>query len=251
MLKLCLIGDPVGHSRSPAIQNALLQKNGVEGYYKTVTVTPETLADFMADARAGAWDGFNVTMPLKTAILPLLDRLDETARAMGAVNTVAVRNGKATGYNTDGCGFVRSLPFSPAGKKVLLLGNGGAAHAVGYALRQAGAEVTVCARHPVGEEHPWNELCKLSETCHLLVNATSLGMSGKDVFPDLTFLERLPQGAAVYDLVYHPLDTALLQRAAALGYTAIGGLALLEAQAEMAFRIFSDDRPNDISAKEQ
>lgn len=238
MLKLCLIGDPVGHSRSPAIQTALMRKYGVEGYYKTVTVVPETLAAFMTDARAGAWDGFNVTMPLKTAIIPLLDDLDETARAMGAVNTVVVREGKATGYNTDGPGFVRSLPFAPEGKRVLLLGNGGASHALRYALECAGAEVVVCARHPREGERPWDELCKLSAQCELLVNATSLGMAGQGQFSDWQFLNRLPGTALVYDLVYNPLETELLRRAAAKGHAVLGGLALLQTQAELAFELF-------------
>lgn len=240
MLKLCVIGDPVGHSRSPAIHEELLRRAGIPGSYEAVTVTRETLGDFLTAARAGAWDGFNVTMPLKTAILPFLDELDETARGIGAVNTVVVREGRTTGYNTDGPGFVQSLGFAPAGRQVLLLGNGGAARAVRYSLERAEARVTVCARHPHGDEEPWNELCKLTEACDLLVNATPLGMAGKDPFSDWTFLEKLPRRAIVYDLVYNPVETELLRRAAARGNAAIGGLALLQAQAELAFRLFTE-----------
>lgn len=240
MLKLCVIGDPVGHSRSPAIQGELMRKAGIVGSYEAVTVTRRTLADFVADARAGVWDGFNVTMPLKSAILPLLDELDETAKSMGAVNTVVVRKGKVTGYNTDGAGFIKSLPFVPMGKKVLLLGNGGASHALRYALEHAGAEVTVCARHPQNGEVPWGGLYQKILSCDLLVNATSLGMAGQESFSDWAFLEKLPPKAVVYDLVYNPLETELLQRAAAKGHTTIGGLALLQAQAELAFTLFTE-----------
>ena len=144
MFKLCVIGDPVAHSLSPAIHTALLAQRGLEGRYQAVTVRPEELASFVERARQGAYDGFNVTMPHKQTILPLLDAVEGDAAAMGAVNTVVVRQGRAVGYNTDGAGFVRSLPFGAGGKRVLVLGSGGAAAAVCRALVQAGAEVTVC-----------------------------------------------------------------------------------------------------------
>jgi len=240
MLKLCVIGDPVGHSKSPAIHRELLKTAHLEGTYEAVTVTPDTLEDFIAAARAGEWDGFNVTMPLKTAIIPLLDGLDITAQDMGAVNTVAVRRGVLTGYNTDGPGFVQTLPFDPVGKKALVLGNGGASHAVAVALRRAGARVTVCCRHPRGEEKPWDELRGLAAKCDLLVNATPLGMEGKGQFEDFTFLDALPEKALVYDLVYHPMETQFLRRAETMGHPVIGGYALLQAQAELSFRLFTE-----------
>ena len=127
MYRLCVIGDPVAHSRSPAIHTALLRQRGLEGVYTTVTVREGELEAFVAEARRGKWDGFNVTMPHKQAILPLLDAVEGDAAAMGAVNTVVVRQGRAVGYNTDGEGFVRSLPFTASGKRVLVLGSGGAA----------------------------------------------------------------------------------------------------------------------------
>ena len=124
MYRLCVIGDPVAHSRSPAIHTALLRQRGLEGIYTTVTVREGELEAFVAEARQGAWDGFNVTMPHKQAILPLLDAVEGDVAAMGAVNTVVVRQGRAVGYNTDGEGFVRSLPFTASGKRVLVLGSG-------------------------------------------------------------------------------------------------------------------------------
>ena len=111
MFKLCVIGDPVAHSLSPAIHTALLAQRGLEGCYQAVTVRPEELASFVERARQGAYDGFNVTMPHKQTILPLLDAVEGDAVAMGAVNTVVVRQGRAVGYNTDGAGVVCGLPL--------------------------------------------------------------------------------------------------------------------------------------------
>lgn len=242
MLELCVIGDPVAHSLSPAIHTALLAQRGLKGRYQAVTVRPEELAAFVERARQGAYDGFNVTMPHKQTILPLLDAVEGDAAAMGAVNTVVVRQGRAVGYNTDGAGFVHSLPFETGGKRVLVLGSGGAAAAVCRALVQAGADVTVCCRHPEKTAGwgvtacSWELLPSAAAQCSLLVNATPLGMTGRESFADFRFLERCR--GWVYDLVYEPRETALLAEARARGLPVIGGLALLYAQAELAFALF-------------
>ena len=242
MYRLCVIGDPVAHSRSPAIHTALLRQRGLEGIYTTVTVREGELEAFVAEARQGAWDGFNVTMPHKQAILPLLDAVEGDVAAMGAVNTVVVRQGRAVGYNTDGEGFVRSLPFTASGKRVLVLGSGGAASAVSRALRRSGAALTICCRHPEKtagwkmETRLWRELPLLAADCDLLVNATPLGMTGQEEFADFRFLENCH--GWVYDLVYQPRETALLAAARDRGLPVIGGLALLHAQAELAFELF-------------
>ena len=161
---------------------------------------------------------------------------------MGAVNTVVVRQGRAVGYNTDGEGFVRSLPFTASGKRVLVLGSGGAASAVSRALRRAGAAVTICCRHPEKtagwdvETRLWRELPALAGECDLLLNATPLGMTGQEQFADFGFLDNCR--GWVYDLVYQPRETALLAEARRRGLPVIGGLALLHAQAELAFELF-------------
>ncbi len=238
-MKLCGIGYPVKHSRSPAIHTELLRRASIEGTYETVEVTPPGLPDFLKRAKAGAYDGFNVTMPLKQCIVPLLDEVG-TDVLDGAVNTVVVRQGRTIGHNTDGTGFLRALPFSPAGKRCLILGAGGAARAVCAALVAAGAKVTVCSRRevslPGAATMAWTDMDAAGYD--LLINATPLGMTGQEEFSDLTFLEPLPPHAAVFDLVYEPQDTALLRRTRQLGLTAIGGLALLRAQAELAFQYF-------------
>ena len=237
MLKLCLIGDPVAHSLSPMLHTEMLEKAGIAGQYEAVTVKAGELAAFVQRAKAGAYDGFNVTMPHKESIIPLLDELAPSAREMGAVNTVVIRNGYAIGYNTDGDGLVRSLPELP--KKAVVLGNGGAAKAVSRALRQNGVEVAICARHPVGEQVPWCERENAVADCELLVNATCLGMTGKEQFADFGFLKCLPENAVVYDLVYEPRKTELLRQAEILCHPIIEGFTLLKSQAELAFTIFT------------
>ena len=237
MLKLCVIGDPVAHSLSPMLHREMLKKAGIAGSYKAVTVKPEELTGFVARAKAGAYDGFNVTMPHKESIIPLLDELAPSARTMGAVNTVVVRQGRAIGYNTDGDGLVRSLPELP--KKAVVLGNGGAAKAVSRALRQNGVETAICARHPKQGELPWRESEEAVRDCELLINATCLGMTGKEQFTDFNFLNDLPKKAAVYDLVYEPQETELLRQAKKLCHPVIGGYELLKSQAKLAFSIFT------------
>lgn len=150
-MRLCVIGDPVGHSLSPRIHRRFMERCGAAGSYEAVTVTAETLEDLVVQGCRGAWDGCNVTMPLKERILPLLDAVEPWTASCGAVNTVCFRNGRAVGYNTDGPGVVESLRlrgFAPAGQAALVLGAGGAAKAAALALAQAGCRVTVCARTP-------------------------------------------------------------------------------------------------------
>lgn len=244
MYRLCVIGDPVAHSQSPALHTALLRQRGLEGVYETVTVRPEELAGFVKRARAGDYDGFNVTMPHKQTILPLLDAVAEDAAAMGAVNTVVVRQGRATGYNTDGPGFVATLPEGAADKRVLVLGSGGAASAVSRTVVNAGGRVTVCCRHPEKTEgwgvtaRLWRELPQLAAECDVLVNATPLGMTGQETFDGFAFLDGCR--GLVYDLVYQPQETALLAAARQRGLPVIGGLALLHVQAELAFALFTE-----------
>lgn len=239
MMRLCVIGCPIGHSRSPAIHAKLLEKAGLRGTYEAVAVTPEELPAFVARAKAGEWDGFNVTIPHKKAILPLLDELSPTAQAIGGVNTMVIRHGTATGHNTDAPGFLATLPLSPAGKRALVLGNGGASAAVVYALQSAGAHVTVCCRHPRPGQLPWGELSTAARGCDLLVNATPLGMAAGPEWAGFDFLDALAPGALVYDLVYGETATPLVAEAKKRGLAACDGAALLQAQAELAFALFT------------
>ena len=260
MRQLCVIGDPVAHSLSPVIHRAMIQQTGTAYCYDVRTVRPEELADFVDRARAGGCAGCNVTMPLKEAIVPLLDEVDNGAATCGAVNTVCFREGRAIGYNTDGAGFLDSLAgngFDPQGQRVLLLGAGGAATAVCHALAQAGAaRIAVCDRsigraETLAARYPGravagglDELMRYAAESRLVVNATSQGMAGCAAFGDLSFLRAAPEDAVVYDLVYHPRRTALLEAASGLGLRTVGGIDLLIRQAVRAFAFFTGEEPD-------
>lgn len=262
MKQLFVIGDPVAHSLSPLLHQAMLDQTGAAYRYDVRTVRPEELPAFVRWAKDGGCAGFNVTMPHKEAILPLLDEVDATAASCGAVNTVCIREGRAIGHNTDGTGFLDSLAgqgFYPQGRTVLLLGAGGAAKAVGHALAAAGAgRIIVCARRleraaalaaqllgcGEGIVLAQDAIQQAAAACDLLVNATPLGMAGSPAFAGLDFLQAMPPHAVVYDLVYHPRRTALLEAAARQGLRTVGGIDLLIRQAVRAFTFFTGEAPD-------
>lgn len=258
--KLCIIGDPVTHSKSPLLQNAMCQALGLDYIYLCQPVKPEGLEAFLTAAKTLGYAGFNATMPFKELLIPYLDELDPVSKKLGAVNTVCIKNGKLYGYNTDCPGYVAALLaayFDPRDKSVLLLGAGGASKAVAVGLADAGAKtVTVANRTREkaetvaglipgrGAVTDWS-VAALSEAagrCDLLVNATSLGMAGQGEFDDLSFLESLPKGALVSDLIYHPAETLFLRRAKALGYQTLNGIPLLVHQAILALEKFTGQR---------
>lgn len=262
MKQLFVIGDPVAHSLSPLLHQTMIDQTGTAYRYDVRTVRPEELPAFVRWAKDGGCAGFNVTMPHKEAILPLLDEVDTTAASCGAVNTVCIREGRAIGHNTDGTGFLDSLAgqgFYPQGRTVLLLGAGGAAKAVGHALATAGAgRIIVCARRleraaALAAQHPGcgerivlaqDAIQQAAAACDLLVNATPLGMVGSPAFARLDFLQAMPPHAVVYDLVYHPRRTALLEAAARQGLRTVGGIDLLIRQAVRAFTFFTGETPD-------
>lgn len=261
MKQLFVIGDPVAHSLSPLLHQAMIDQTGAAYRYDVRTVRPEELPAFVRWAKDGGCAGFNVTMPHKEAILPLLDEVDTTAASCGAVNTVCIREGRAIGHNTDGTGFLDSLAgqgFYPQGRTVLL-GAGGAAKAVGHALAAAGAgRIIVCARRleraaALAAQLPGcgegivlaqDAIQQAVAACDLLVNATPLGMAGSPAFARLDFLQAMPPHAVVYDLVYHPRRTALLEAAARQGLRTVGGIDLLIRQAVRAFTFFTGETPD-------
>lgn len=256
-----VIGDPIGHSLSPGLHRAAFEAQGLDEAYTALRVPPAALAGFMACMRASPLKGCNITLPHKQAVLPLLDEVEETAALCGAVNTVAVQEGRLCGFNTDMEGLHLSLRRAGrgyAGQRVLLLGAGGAARGVALkgALEGAAAvhiaardiaKADALARHvsaatgrPVesGGFAP-DKLAEAAAGCSLLINATPLGMAGVDRdFEDFAFLEQLPPDALVCDLVYNPPQTALLRQAAALGHETLNGLGMLIYQALLAQEIF-------------
>ena len=261
-MKLQVIGDPVLHSKSPVIHGAMLARLGLDDIVYTARVVRRgELADYLGWARENGVIGFNATMPHKEDLVPLMDELDDAARDIGSVNTVCLRDGKLSGHSTDGPGFLAALEHelcvSPAGRTVTLLGAGGAARAVACALAQAGAArvyvcnrtveraAALCALDPSGRLIPnrfdTETLSRAAACSDLLVNCTNLGMEGcPGRFEDLSFLDALPRGAAVYDLIYHPGSTELLRRARRRGLAASNGLSMLVWQAVLALEYFLD-----------
>ena len=265
--KLCVIGDPVLHSKSPVIQNAMIGALGLDYIYLCQSVPRGEVGKWLSCAAYAGYAGFNATMPHKEELVPLMDELDPIARKCGAVNTVCIKNGKYYGYNTDGGGFLRALGdlgVDPRGKWILLLGAGGAAKAVAAALGEAGASVTIANRtaskaqelckmdpaHLTPAGFGTEELCKLCKEADILVNCTSLGMegTGRD-FDDLSFVDALPDGAAVCDAIYFPAETALLRRARERGHPAMNGMGMLLHQAILALEHFTGEKLDVEKAK--
>ena len=263
-----LIGWPVAHSRSPIIHNHWLAEHGIPGRYVLFAVPPEKLEPAVRGMAALGLRGCNVTTPHKQAIFPLLDRVDDLARKIGAVNTVVVeKDGTLTGFNNDGNGFIQSLrdanpKWSPASGPALVLGAGGAARAVVASLAAQGAtEIRVANRTigkareiadavgPVVKVVPWDERADALDGVALLANATSLGMGDKAAL-DMP-LDRLPKSALVGDLIYIPPETPLLAAARTRGNITVNGLGLLLNQARPAFKAWFGVMPEITPALKQ
>ena len=260
-LRFALLGWPVAHSLSPALHRAAHGVLGLEADYRLEPVAPAALARAVAALRAGDTAGFNVTLPHKEAILPLLDAVEPEAGAIGAVNTVWRRDGALVGANTDAEGLVRALRearLRPEGARAVVLGAGGAARAAAFGLAGAGAgSLTVAARRPeraravtraLGADHPATPVA-LGEPAavaaafadaDLVVQATSATLEGAggagtaEAFAAALPWGALGPGAAVVELVYRPLETAVLRRARARGLRCVDGLGMLVHQAILA-----------------
>ncbi|NCB62076.1 MAG: shikimate dehydrogenase [Clostridia bacterium] len=258
MNKLCVIGDPVLHSKSPLIQNAMIKELGIPYVYTAMPVPSGELAAWLERAKAEGYAGFNATMPHKEALIPHIDVLSQEAAASASVNTVCIKGGKLYGYSTDGTGFLQALADAgvvPTGKRVLLLGAGGVAKAVSLGLLSAGVQsAAVCNRTLSKAEklcaarpellHPADfspeTLRREAEAADLLVNCTSLGMAGTNgQFDDFSFLDALPPHAAVCDLIYNPAETALLTQSRLRGHFTLNGLGMLIHQAICALEHFT------------
>ncbi len=245
-----VIGHPVAQSRSPLLHGHWLRTMDLPGSYENICVAPEALPAFVRGLREAGFAGGNVTVPHKAAVLSLVDDLDEAARAIGAVNTLWFEGGRLRGGNTDAFGFLANLDaaapgWARPGGRAVVLGAGGAARAVVHGLLGRGVDVAlanrtvetaaVLADHfgPMVTAHAWVDLPALLPTASLLVNTTSLGMAGH---PPLALdLGPLNGDAVVSDIVYVPLDTALLRAARARGNQVVDGLGMLLHQAVPGF----------------
>lgn len=262
-----LIGHPVEHSLSPAMHNAAAAALGLNWVYVPLPVPPDQLAAALRGLPALGYRGVNVTVPYKEATLPLLSAVYPVAQVIGAVNTIVVSGPLLTGFNTDWSGFLADLGDHEVvidGRDCLVLGAGGAARAITYALLSAGGRVTVLARRPEQAESlagglrtPFpksflrvahiDDLAAVAEGVYrpVIVNTTPLGMTGAligaSAWPDDT---PLPKRAFVYDLVYAPETTRLLQRAVDAGCRTANGLGMLIHQAAEAFELWTGRTPD-------
>jgi shikimate dehydrogenase len=259
---LGLLGWPVAHSLSPAMHNAAAADLGLNLAYLPLPVAPAALPEAVRGLAALGFRGVNVTVPHKTAILPLLAELTDDARAIGAANTLARTDGGWRGHNTDWSGFLadlRALDLPLDGRDCLVLGAGGSARAVVYALRRGGGRVTVLARRPeqaaalaadlAGQAAQPGALADLPGRvvalhAPLIVNTTPLGLApdvdGSPWPDDLPF----PRGAFAYDLVYNPARTRFMAQAEAGGGRAANGLGMLVGQAAEAFALWTGRQPD-------
>lgn len=241
-----VFGDPVAHSLSPAMHNAAFEALGINSVY--LAFGSADIAACAAAIRALAIRGASVTIPHKVAIMPLLDAVDETARRIGAVNTVVNRGGRLLGANTDAEGALRALctHTSVAGRTAAVIGAGGAARAVAFGLQDAGARVTIVNRsrdrgealaQRLGADfRPLAEAAGLA--CEILVNTTPLGMRQfGDALP--VPVDLLQTGMVVMDIVYTPLQTPLLAAAARRGCRTIPGTAMFVHQGARQFELWT------------
>jgi shikimate dehydrogenase len=247
-----VIGDPIAHSKSPVIHKFWLEKLGLEGDYRRVQVKHGELADYLASRRADEdWRGCNVTMPHKSAIGSLVDSVNPAARRIGATNTVAWIEGTLAGLNTDWIGLNLALgSHSANGKDVVLIGAGGAARAAMEELRMAKPRsLAVMNRDTAKAARLLDDFGLAGDAlplgnppaADLLINASALGMHG---YPPLEIaLSAMRPNATILDMVYHPLETPLLQKAQSLGLFAIDGLQMLIWQAATAFQFFFKASP--------
>lgn len=256
-LLLGVMGDPIAHSKSPAMHQAALRAMGVPGHYVPLHVKPDNLKDAIQAVRALGFRGVNVTIPHKVEVMKYLDRVDEGAKRIGAVNTVVNDNGILTGYNTDGIGYVRSLKeeILPelGGKHIVVLGAGGAARGIIHALiQESPASIAVVNRtaskaKELAEE--WGHFMRIrglgeSEAepairfADLLINTTSVGMH-----PDVNRVPVpetwIPEDIVVSDLIYNPLETKLLSISAAKGCRVHGGLGMFINQGAYALEYWT------------
>ncbi len=248
--KAFLFAHPAKHSLSPAMHNAALEQMGIAAKYEARDVAPEALQTALEALRNGdAW-GVNLSIPHKETAIEFLDEISEEARVIGAVNTVIVKNGRLLGMNTDAPGFMRSLieaGIDVNGQHVVVLGAGGAARGVGWALQRAGANVTIWNRTAARARALADELglhfCDDAglqaaiRAAHGLVNTTSVGLEDAHASP-LPSADSMTQ-QWVCDIVYRPLETKLLRDARAGGLLGVDGLGMLVHQGALALEAWT------------
>ncbi len=259
MIRACVIGWPVSHSRSPLIHGYWLEQYAIDGSYDRHPVKPDDVRAFLRSMREEGFAGCNVTLPHKEAAFATVDEARPAARAAAAANTLWYENGRLIGDNSDGAGFMANLHASVPrlgldGSTVSVLGAGGAARGIVFALLEAGAgevrlfnrtrpraDVVAAYFGPKVKAFDWHERAERSRGAALLVNTTSLGMKGGE--PLDMDVSALDPACVVADIVYVPLVTPLLTAARARGLTTVDGLGMLLHQAVPGFEKWFGVRP--------
>lgn len=252
-----IIGNPVEHSLSPILHNKAFRRMGLNAVYLAFKV--RDLENALKGIRGLGIQGVSVTLPFKTEVIPFLDDVEEVAGEIKAVNTIVNRRGRMIGYNTDWQGALEALEerIDLRGKRVLLLGAGGAARAIAFGLKNRDCQVTISNRTEIRGKllanelgflyRPWSSIEELEED--VLINATSMGMSpddGESPIPK----EVLKEGMTVMDIVYQPLQTKLLREAEQRGCLTINGLEMLCRQGVAQLEIWTGRRPDIGQVKE-
>jgi len=256
-----LIGYPVSHSYSPAMHNAAFKQLGINAEYVLFPVQPEKFKEGFANIIARGASGLNVTIPYKERMMEYLDKISESAKLIGAVNTVVVKNGKLFGENTDGKGFVKSFKLvtgkTPKGKNIFMFGAGGAAKSVGFEMAFSGARSLVI--YDIFEDKAKALACRIAKNtssfvkavsskdkeamaeeilkADVLINASPCGMKKDD--PKLLDKKLLHKGLVVCDVIYNPPETPLLKDAKRMGLKTMNGLGMLLYQGAAAFKFWT------------
>jgi shikimate dehydrogenase len=257
MIKACVIGSPIRHSRSPLIHNYWLKQLNITGSYESVLVDPKNLTSFIKNLGNNGYAGCNVTLPHKEHAITAVDHTDTSVKLIGALNTIYLRNRQSYATSTDGEGFLQNLVshhphFEAAGKTITIIGAGGSAKAIIERLLREDVAIIVVANRTLAraqelQHHFGNKVSAIEprylnlKTTDLLINTTSQGMTGQ---PQLDInIETLPSHAIVADIVYVPLKTELIKNAHILGLRTVPGLGMLLHQAVRGFELWFGQKP--------
>ncbi|WP_214827991.1 shikimate dehydrogenase [Exiguobacterium algae] len=248
-MRLAVIGHPIAHSLSPHLHEQWLSASGLFGRYEAVDVTTDELESLFEAMRAGKWDGLNVTIPHKEAVIPFLDELEEPATIAGAVNTIYKREGRLIGTNTDGAGLVHALnAWTDWSGSVLVIGAGGAARGILGALPTR--NVTIVNRTVERARHLAEAFAVHATTFEavdvsrydVIIQTTSVGMDGES---SPLSLEGLRQNTLVCDIIYRPLVTPFLREASLKGARTVTGVAMFVGQGALAFEKWTGVKPDE------
>jgi shikimate dehydrogenase len=276
LTQIAVIGNPISQSLSPKMHNFLLEKYAINGFYIPLKLEEEYFEQMVRDLSNIGFKGFNITIPFKEKALKICDKLSNSAQEIGAVNTILIlEDGKIFGHNSDGIGFIKNIQnscpyFNFKEKEIILIGAGGSAKAISYALmNKIVAKITIFNRNLEKAENliqnlkninpkinleakALNQINDNMQNCDLLINSTSLGMSGNPAL-DIN-LKNLSKNAIVSDIVYKPLITPFLQQAKNLDLRIVTGIGMLIFQGLVGFELWFGKRkfsPDDIKELEE